>query len=59
MVARQHAAWGEQFSDQEITELANYVASLSGRERDPEPAAGKKTGGLLSVTVQMVKVTSS
>ena len=36
-------AWGEQFSDQEITELANYVASLSGRERDPElVAAGKK-----------------
>ena len=29
-------AFGEQFSDKQITELANYVASLSGRDRDPD-----------------------
>jgi cytochrome c oxidase cbb3-type subunit 3 len=29
-------AFGEQFSDKEINELANYVASLSGRERDAD-----------------------
>ncbi|RUO77581.1 cytochrome-c oxidase, cbb3-type subunit III [Idiomarina seosinensis] len=36
-------AFGEQFSDKEITELANYVASLSGRGVDPKLAeAGKQ-----------------
>ena len=30
------APFGEQFSDKEINELANYVASLSGRDRDPD-----------------------
>lgn len=35
-------AFGEQFTDQQITELANYVASLSGRKVDPKLAeAGK------------------
>ncbi|RUO81320.1 cytochrome-c oxidase, cbb3-type subunit III [Idiomarina tyrosinivorans] len=39
----QMPAWGEQFSDQQITALANYVASLSGRERDADLVAqGKK-----------------
>ncbi|EKE87002.1 cytochrome-c oxidase, cbb3-type subunit III [Idiomarina xiamenensis] len=36
-------AFGEQFTDQQITEVATYVLSLSGRKVDPELAAAGKT----------------
>lgn len=38
----QMPAWSEQFSEQQITELATYVLSLSGRKVDPDLAAAGK-----------------
>ncbi|RUO79375.1 cytochrome-c oxidase, cbb3-type subunit III [Pseudidiomarina taiwanensis] len=38
----QMPGWSQQFNDQQITELATYVISLSGRKVDPQLAAAGK-----------------
>lgn len=45
----QMPAWNEQFNDEEITELAAYTLSLSGRKVDPEQAkAGEQNFAVCS-----------